>query len=163
MAPTQSTSTTAMTPKIPSFYRIWFTSVDPLVCLATSFMCFWDPDAGLTSVVPAAISTRNPYQDFLFHQAGALYLMLAIHLAVLLRYTSDLGVWRINQGAVLVVDFILMWSQYYSQKQQGRLALEDWRQEDYAAAAITIFVAVLRTCFLIGVGFKSPKTHQKSN
>ncbi|ETS84820.1 hypothetical protein PFICI_02845 [Pestalotiopsis fici W106-1] len=148
---------------IPPFYRLWFTIVDPIVCLGTSFMCFWDPDLGLTSVVPVDIATRNPYQDFLFHQTGGLYLMLAIHLAVLLRYTSDLGVWKINQAAVLVVDFILLWSQYYSQRQQGRLALDAWRQEDYAAAAITIFVAVLRTCFLLNVGFEPGKTHEKAN
>ncbi|KAI4593455.1 hypothetical protein KJ359_009345 [Pestalotiopsis sp. 9143b] len=77
---------------IPSFYCIWFATVDPLVCLATSFACFWDPDLGLTAVVPAAVSTRNPYQDFLFHQTGALYLLLAV---------------------VLAVDFVLLCSQYY--------------------------------------------------
>lgn len=109
------------TTAIPSFYRIWFTTIDPLVCLATSLTCFWDPDLGLTSVVPASLSTRNPYQDFLFHQTGALYLLLAVVLGVLLRHAAaDLAAWRIVQAAVLAVDLILLWSQYYSQRQQGR-------------------------------------------
>ncbi|KAK6216360.1 n19m, NADH-ubiquinone oxidoreductase 9.5 kDa subunit [Pestalotiopsis sp. IQ-011] len=128
-------------------------AVDPLVCLATSSTCFWGPDLGLTAVVPAAVSTRNPYQDFLFHQTGALHLLLAVVLAVLLRHSAaDLAAWRIVQAAVLAVDLILLGSQYYSQ-----------RQEDFAAAAITVFVAVLRSCFLLGIGFKSLRAHTKVN
>ncbi|KAM0816482.1 putative EXPERA domain-containing protein [Seiridium cardinale] len=116
----------------------------------------------MTAVVPASISTQNVYQDWMFHQTGALFLMVAINTGVLLRYASDMNVWRIAQRGILAVDLILLWAQYQYMDQQGRLELAAWRFEDWSCAVLTLFVAVLRSIFLLNVGIETEKDTKKT-
>jgi hypothetical protein len=150
------------TTQIPAIYRIWFTWVDPIVSLQTTCAAFFMPDLLMNALIPASLSVRNPDHEMLFHQLGAMYLLISILSALLPRYSADVNVWNIFQGAVLVVDFILLGSQYVSLKQQGRLDVAAWRFEDWLSLAITTFVALLRSSFLAGIGLKTVKAGKRA-
>ncbi|KAH8673798.1 hypothetical protein BX600DRAFT_456211 [Xylariales sp. PMI_506] len=148
--------------RIHPIYRLWFTWVDPFVTFSTVFLTLTNPDLMMDAMIPAALSARNPDHDFLLHQLAALYAFLGIIITVLLRYTADVGAWKIVQGAILVVDLAILVSLYVSLGQQGRLDPAVWRSSDWANWAITGVVALLRALFLAGVGLKSEGKGKKS-
>lgn len=137
---------------IHNFYRVWFTSVDPLLLAFLTYTLVFTPDVMMDSLIPTSMSVPNPDHAFLFHQLAALYGFLTLMLAVLLRSTSDLKVWNIVIGAVLMIDVALLTSLYVSLDHQGRLGLVHWRAQDWFNWIITGFVAVVRVIFLAGVG-----------
>ncbi|KAH6894744.1 hypothetical protein B0T10DRAFT_481037 [Thelonectria olida] len=84
-----------MAPKsIHSFYRIWFTWVDPLTLAPTVYALIFTPEFMLESLVPVTILVYNPDQSFLFHQLAALYAFVGTMLAGVLRVSPDSKVWR---------------------------------------------------------------------
>ncbi len=87
--------------------------------------------------------------------------MLAIIDIVLLRYTQDVGVWKIIQVAVLVYDLTLLYSTYYSLGQQGRLSFDALRWEDWGGIIITAQAVVVRTAFLLDVGLRKTRRTSK--
>lgn len=146
---------------IPNFYRVWFTWVDPLTLLPTVYALLTAPEFMMDSLIPADMSSYNPDHAFFFHQLAALYTFIGIMLAVVLRATSDLRVWRIIIGAVLLVDIALLTSLYMSLEQQGRLELAAWRRQDWGNLLFTGWVTILRSLFLVGVGFGAERKGNK--
>ena len=140
---------------VHSFYRIWFTWVDPAAIVPTVYFLLVNPAVYMSALIPPSMSTPNPDHALLFHSMAALYAFLGLQLIVLLRITDDLKVWRVFQAGILMVDFALMASQYVSLEQQGRLHLKGIRGDDWAAFIFTALVAVIRIFFLAGVGVKS--------
>ncbi|KAM0217983.1 hypothetical protein ACHAQD_007181 [Fusarium lateritium] len=131
--------------KIHSFYRIWFTWVDPLVLIPTVYSLIFTPEFMLDGLIPLSMSPYNPDQAFLFHQLAALYLFIGIMLGVVLRVSSDIKVWRVIIGAVLLVDIAILVSVNVSMKQQGRSELSQFRWQDWGNYLFTGWVAILRT------------------
>lgn len=76
--------------------------------------------------------------------------------AVLLRHTTDRGVWRIVQAADLLVDVAYFWGAFGAMHELGR-GVADWRAEDWGAVGITGCATVVRVCFLLGVGMGGGK------
>ncbi|KAK3716706.1 hypothetical protein LTR37_006336 [Vermiconidia calcicola] len=142
---------------IPAFYRFYFRWSDPAVCLWATYMDFFTPDVVVNAFVPASISARNEYQDFLLQQLGGSTLMLAFLAIVLLRYTSDVKIWKILEAAVLVYDFSLLYSSWYALDYQGRLSVGALRWEDWGGIAITGQAVFVRTAFLLGAGLSKHK------
>lgn len=136
---------------MPAFYRIWFTWVDPIIAGHAVYMDFFTPDTVLNAFIPD--SPRNPAHDMLFHQMGGGMLHIAFVSAVLLRYTSDVKVWRIVQGGILLVDLVGLGSLWHTLGRQGRRHPAGWRFEDWACVVILGFVTLLRLSFLAGLGF----------
>ncbi|KAF5698139.1 hypothetical protein FGLOB1_12277 [Fusarium globosum] len=112
------------------FYRIWFTWVDPLTVLPTVYALIFTPEFILDGLIPLSMSAYNPDQAFLFHQLAALFAFVAIMLAVLLRVSSDIKVWRVVIGGVLLIDIAILMSVFVSMKQQGRSELSMFRWQD---------------------------------
>lgn len=137
---------------IHSFYRVWFTWVDPLTLVPTVYAIIFMPEFMLDGLIPAEMSSVNPDQAFLFHQLAALYAFIAIISAGVLRASPDLKVWRIVQAGILVVDLAIIASFYVSLEQQGRLELAKWRGQDWGNIGFTGTVAIIRSLFLAGVG-----------
>lgn len=148
---------------IHRFYRVWFTSIDPLLLALLTYTLVFTPDVMMDSLIPNSMSMPNPDHAFLFHQLAALYGFLTLMLAVLLRSTSDLKVWNIVIGAVLMIDIALLTSLYVSLDHQGRLSIVQWRSQDWFNWIITGFVAVVRVIFLAGVGVTKDKSQEGVN
>ncbi|KAF2255459.1 hypothetical protein BU26DRAFT_515174 [Trematosphaeria pertusa] len=136
--------------QVPLFYRLFFTWIDPIICVWGAYMDFFDPALVLSSHIP------NPTPDIghamILRQRGGGMLNFGFISAVLLRYTTDMTIWRIVQIADLVVDCAYFWAVHGALSAQARLGWQTWRAEDWGSLAITGAAAVARLCFLLRVG-----------
>jgi hypothetical protein len=121
--------------RFPLSYRIFFTYLDPLICLWGAYMDFFDPTLVLSSHIPNL--PHDVGHAMILKQRGGGMLNFGFVSAVLLRYTTDLPVWRIVQFANLLVDFTYFWGAGEALQRQGRLDAGKLRVEDWAALAIT--------------------------
>jgi hypothetical protein len=71
---------------------------------------------------------------------------------VLLRASSDAKVWRIVQGATLMVDISLIAIMFAGLNQQGRLAMDKWRGMEWFNMIFTAVITLGRVAYLMGVG-----------
>ncbi|CAO2648990.1 Nn.00g099390.m01.CDS01 [Neocucurbitaria sp. VM-36] len=147
MAPPQLSASS-----IPLFYRIFFTWVDPIICVWGAYMDFFDPTLVLSSHIPHP--TPDIGHAMILKQRGGGMLNFGFVSAVLLRYTYDLKVWSIVQIADFIVDVAYFWAVYAVLSEQGRLDVSTWRAEDWGSVAITGTAGLVRLGFLAGVGFK---------
>jgi|SRR5690242_1133260 len=140
-------------PHVHSFYRIWFTTVDPTVLFFTVLTCIFSPDTVFATTFPPSIETYDPMTHGpLLHQAAALYGFLGIIFAVVLRVSPDPKVWRIVQAAVLGVDISLLATMYNILRLQDRTDVGAWRGGDWFNILFTVWVALIRVAYLLGVG-----------
>lgn len=146
---------------VHDFYRVWFTWVDPIVLFFTVIACVIAPATVLDTAVPASIAPLNPYHACVFHQCAALYGFMAIIYGVLLRVSPDPKVWRVVQAATLAVDIALLATMYGALQQQGRSATVNWRGGDWFNMLFTVWVAVIRVAFLMGVGAEDGSSAKK--
>jgi hypothetical protein len=144
------------------FYRIWFTWVDPFMTWLTVVMVATDPNSMMEAWCPPELATRQPMHDFVLHQLAGLFAFLGVIITVLLRYTSDIGVWRIVQAGILAVDVTIVVSMVYSLGQQGRLDPSVWRGMDWMNAVVTVGVGIIRALFLLGLGNKTVQRGKKA-
>lgn len=142
---------------IPLFYRIYFRYADLALAIWGAYMDFFTPDVVYNAFVPTALAPRNPLHDFLTQQLGGALLMCAFMDLVLLRYTTDVNIWKIWEAALLCYDAALSYSIYYALMQQGRLSLGALRLEDWGSIVITAQAALVRLLFVFGVGLKKGK------
>ena len=137
---------------IPLFYRLFFTWLDPILCLWGASMDFFDPPLVLSSHIPSP--TPDIGHAMILTQRGGGMLNIGFISAFLLRYTYDAKVWNIVEAANFIVDVAYFWSVYDVLKVQGRLGVGTWRAEDWGAIGITGVAGIVRLGFLMGVGFK---------
>lgn len=136
--------------------------MDPLVLVASVVGAIASPDVIMNAFIPASMSVRNPDHDFLFHQMAANFAFMSLIMGVLLRYSSDIVVWKIVQASTLVVDLAMLTSMYVTLDSQGRLDPAVWRMEEWSNAALIVWVTTLRILFLAGVGFKAVAKGKKA-
>lgn len=141
--------------RIPLFYRIFFTWVDPAITIPSIWAHFAAPDLILDTYIPRSLSVRDPDHDMLFFHLAGSFMTIAVVSAVLLRYTSDLGVWRIVQAGIVLYDFEIFGSAWYFLGRQGRLDPAVWRPEDWGNLAFMVVIIAVRLAFLSGVGMRS--------
>ncbi|KAG7010078.1 hypothetical protein G7Y79_00001g003500 [Physcia stellaris] len=137
----------------PSFYRIWFTLIDPLVSFSGIYLNILHPSTILHSYSPTYHSPT--IETILCLDTVAAFLCGYIFLQVyLLRAKAhDLTVWRAVQGSMLIVDFGLLAAYTRALGSQGRLGeVAGLRVEEWGNYMITVGVAVVRGAFLMGVG-----------
>lgn len=101
------------------------------------------------------MSVRNPDHDMLFFHLAGSFMTIAVMSAVLLRYTSDLGVWKIVQFGIILYDFEICYSTWYFLGKQSRLDPVLWRSEDWGNLTFMAVIIAVRLAFLLGVGLKS--------
>jgi hypothetical protein len=138
--------------RIPGFYRLFFTYLDPLICIWGASMDFFLPSLVLSSHIPSPPVPDQGHIMVLTQRGGGM-LNFGIVSAVLLRYTDDVNVWAIVQAACLAVDLAYYWSVWRVLEAQGRLSPETWRAEDWGSIGITVVAGVVRAAFLMRVGF----------
>lgn len=140
---------------IPTFYRLYFSWLDPAVCVWGSYMDFFTPAFVVAATLPPSISPHNTYYDWVLYQLGGALLSILVIDVVLLRYTNDINIWKIWEVAVLVYDLGLLYSFYRALELQGRLSFGALRFEDWGAIVITAQAAVVRSAFILGVGLSA--------
>jgi hypothetical protein len=144
---------------IPAFYRIFFTSIDPLIALSGAYMDFFDPETILASSFPRTsfYAKPTPPVTVLLTQAGGAFLMMAFLMVFMLRYTDDVNLWKMFEFGILVTDLTLFFSLYGALEGQRRLNVGGIRWEEWGTMVITGFVTVVRIAFLGGLGFGKTK------
>lgn len=140
--------------RIPLFYRIFFTWIDPAISIPSIWAHFASPDFILDAYIPKAMSVRNPDHDMLFFHLAGSFMTISVMSAVLLRYTSDLGVWKIVQFGIILYDFEICYSTWYFLGKQGRLNPAVWRSEDWGNLVFMAVIVAVRLAFLTGVGLR---------
>jgi hypothetical protein len=140
---------------INTFYRLWFTYFDPFVLLLTVLSCLSNPAGSLEMLVPPSISPYDPLQAPLMYHLAPLFGFMGLIFGVLLRASQDPVVWRIVQGATLLVDLSLIAVMGVALEMQGRLgSWGEWRGIERFNMCFTVAIALGRVAFLMGVGGK---------
>jgi hypothetical protein len=152
----------APSPRVPFYYRLFFTWLDPIICVWGAYMDFFTPKVVLSSHIPNPAAPDIGHAMILKQRGGGM-LNFAVLSAVLLRYTSDIEIWRIAQAAFLLVDISYFWSVYEVLESQGRLGWETWRAEDWGSLVIVTAATVTRVAFLAGLGLRYRESHTKKN
>jgi hypothetical protein len=150
-----------MSSDIPLFYRIVLLWYEPISSALGCYGTLLAKDTYLNSFIPSALTVRNPMQDMIFNQLGAAYFYVATSQGILLRYTSDVNVWKIVNGCLLGWDIILLYSLWDGGRTQGRLHPASWRSEDLSAIIPTVFMTVVRAAIVAGVGLRRAKPSAK--
>lgn len=146
----------AQSPHVPFYYRLFFTYLDPIICVWGAYMDFFTPTVVLSSHIPDPAPADIGHVMILKQRGGAM-LNFAIMSAVLLRYTSDIKIWNIAQAAFLMVDITYFWSVYDVLQSQGRIGWESWRGEDCGSLVIVTAATMTRLAFLAKVAFEKGK------
>ena len=149
----------AATPaRIPAFYRLIFLWLEPISILAGAIYAHF-----LTSTYldlthkPTAPGASVPVStQIVMTQLANLYLGLAILEASVLRATSDVKVWRTFITGLLIADF----GHLYSVAPLGSsiyFAYGRWNSIDWGNIPFVYFLAIVRSLFLLGVGFEEQR------
>ena len=140
---------------IPTIYRVWFASLDPLIALAGALGNTFASSTVLSSynrkaADPPAIETRVLLDTSTGFLLGTLFLQI-----VLLRLRPrDVGVWKCLQASIAIADVAIILSELMALSAQGRLDPSLWRWEETGTLGLTSFVLATRLIFLSGVGLK---------
>ncbi|KAM0546769.1 hypothetical protein ACHAPJ_010698 [Fusarium lateritium] len=143
----------APTKTIPAFYRFIFTWFDPLVSFATGYGLIFHRDAVLGMLSPLFIPRVVAYDPWLWQVAGG-YWIIAIMQGGLLRYTDELGIWKISNGAVCVMDVLITLSTWEMRNPPHNWSMETMTARDWSNVVGAVLFAVIRTLFNLEVGFK---------
>ncbi|EME82291.1 uncharacterized protein MYCFIDRAFT_211588 [Pseudocercospora fijiensis CIRAD86] len=147
---------------IPSFYRIFFLYVDPLIAGSGVCMNIFTPQVSVDAFVPASISPYNTLQSTpLCHQIAGGLLTCAVLDFTLLRRTNEVWIWQAQQYAQLAYDVVILWSIWTSLAQQDRLHLAGLRIEDWGTIVIVFVCGLLRALFCANVGLRSAARAKK--
>lgn len=141
-----------MAPQIPTFYRIWFTIVDPLFTLLGIYSMVFNPKTVLNSYSPTYISPPSSETVLLLDvKAAFLVGLLYLQLVLLRARPTDVTVWRALQASTLLVDLGMLAAFARALSVQGRMDARLLRVEEWGNYAITAGLAVVRSSFLVGV------------
>ncbi|KAK1049831.1 hypothetical protein LTR74_017186 [Friedmanniomyces endolithicus] len=139
--------------RISPFYRIFFTTVDPLIALTGFISALFFPNFLLstyspTATIPPAIETT----ELLNILAGFYLSVVPLQIFLLRARPQDLTVWRVLQFSVLITDVAVLGATMTALSAQGRLQPSRWRLEEAGSVALTAGVGLIRIAFLISLG-----------
>ncbi|KAK1819957.1 hypothetical protein LTR12_005679 [Friedmanniomyces endolithicus] len=138
---------------IPLFYRIFFTTVDPLIALTGFISALFFPKFLLSTYSPTATIPPTVETTQLLNILAGFYLSVVPLQVFLLRARpQDLTVWRALQFSVLVTDVAVLGAMAKALSAQGRLEPSHWRLEEAGSVALTAGVGLIRIAFLITLG-----------
>ncbi|KIY68432.1 hypothetical protein CYLTODRAFT_421653 [Cylindrobasidium torrendii FP15055 ss-10] len=140
---------------IPSPYRMFFLYIEPIVDIAAAYYTACNPSEYLTgqrlasSIQPIVIPTTQT--TIALEQLGNLYLFLALNQHFVLSSTTSITTWRRLLLALLVADF----GHLASMRGLGiQIYWNAWEWNVLTAGSVLLvyICALLRICFLLGVG-----------
>lgn len=152
-----------MSSPIPSFYRIWFTVVDPILSIAGVVGNLFAPASILNSYSPSYVSPPATETIFLLDATAGFFAGVALLQVVLLRARpADVTVWRLVEASIILVDFAMLGGFARALRAEGRTDWSVWRIEEWTNLIILAGVAVIRTAFILGVGMGGRRKEKKA-
>jgi hypothetical protein len=143
----------AMSSSIHPFYRIWFTTIDPVLSLSGAVCNLFAPAAILRSYSPSLVfPPATETTVLLYTAAGFLAGHMLLSIGLLRAKPNDVTVWRAFQANSSIVDFFMIAGLAQAASVQGRLNLRTWRAEDWINVCVLFGVAIIRLAFLAGMG-----------
>ena len=143
-----------MSTQIPSFYRVFFASVDPFIALSGVLANLFAPDLVLDSYNPQYTPPRAAETTLLLDTvAGFLIGTIFLQVVLLRAKPDDLTVWRCLQASIMLVDFTMLAAFSRAFAAQGRTDWRVWRAEEWTNLGVTAGVAAMRMAFLSSFGF----------
>ena len=149
--------------KLPAIYRLFFLTVEPISAVVGAVCAHFQPTIYLSLTHAASadgLTSGNPDGDIplvtriILTQLANLYLLFAINEALVLRCTGDLRVWRTLLLSLLLADLghlysglPLGWPVYWR--------VSTWSAMDCGNIGFVYIGAMMRVCFLLGVGLPS--------
>ncbi|KAK5115350.1 hypothetical protein LTR62_001550 [Meristemomyces frigidus] len=144
------------TPTIPASYRIFFTTIDPLLALTGFISALFVPTAIVGTHLPVSGQEPPAETTFLLQTLAGFYLALLVLEVYLLRVRPhDLTIWRALEFSLLLTDFFLVGATAKWLGAEGGLNPLFWGLGEVGAIALTAGLGVIRVLFIIGVGMRS--------
>ncbi|KAJ7814916.1 hypothetical protein B0H14DRAFT_2849248 [Mycena olivaceomarginata] len=142
-----------MASQIPSFYRIWFTIVDPILSVFGALGALLVPGTVLNGYTPHAVSPPAPETIMLLDTLSGFFFALIFIQVVLLRARpADIGIWRILIFSILLADIVILGGLARLLRGESRAHPAAWRKEEWMNIVPTAGVTVIRIAFCLGVG-----------
>jgi hypothetical protein len=151
---------------IPLLYRLFSLYIEPVATAVGAYYAALDQRAYMHLTLPSAsgsllgtsISTR---ESIVLYQLANLYFVFALNEALVLRATSDVRVWKVFLFGLLLADFGHLASVapvgldvYYR--------FWEWNSMYWGNLGFVYVGALMRSCFLMGVGFAGPRKAARS-
>ena len=146
---------------IPLFYRVFFTWLDPIICLWGAYLDFFAPRTVLSSHI--LDDTPDIGHIMILKQRGGNMLNFGFISAFLLRYTSDPKIWHIVEIGLLITDFAYFPAVFGALNAQHRVLPETWRAEDWGSLVVTGVATLVRLAFCARVGFSEDPEIEEMN
>ncbi|VUC31992.1 unnamed protein product [Clonostachys rosea] len=147
--------------QLPVVYSIFFLFVEPISALVGAFYCHFRQTRYLELLnftsAPQAGESVPLSTSVAMSQLANMYLFFALNEAFVLRASPDIRIWR----AVLLVLLIADIGHLYSMKDLGfqiYYNVGNWNAADWGNVPWVYMGAVLRLCFLGGIGLGKGKT-----
>ncbi|KAK0909590.1 hypothetical protein LTR57_016300 [Friedmanniomyces endolithicus] len=138
---------------IPRFYRIFFTTLDPLIALTGFISALFFPSFLLNTYSPTATIRPTTETIQLLNILAGFYLSVVPLQVFLLRARpQDLTVWRVLQFSVLITDLAVLGAMAIALNAQGRLQPGHWRLEEAGSVVVTVGVGLIHIAFLMSLG-----------
>ncbi|KAK4556904.1 hypothetical protein LTR86_005885 [Recurvomyces mirabilis] len=143
-----------MATQVPAPYRIFFTTIDPILAISGTLTSLFAPSLILG---PSAPKIPTPESTFLLQSSAGFYAAFVLLQVFLLRARPhDLTVWRALEASLLITDiFIVVASFGFYGSKHGTAVPFLWKVEEIGNFVITAGVGVIRALFLLGVGLPS--------
>ena len=142
---------------LPIVYRVTFLTIEPFLALLGAMHAHMAPASFLAGFVPppaSSSSSLDPALHIVFTYLAATYVLVAFTLAVVLRATSELRVWNAVLLGVLVCDVLHLYGSLRALGPDVFWNPVRWRGQDWTNLGLLWSMAVLRVCFLMGLGIE---------
>ncbi|KAF2487119.1 hypothetical protein BDY17DRAFT_3681 [Neohortaea acidophila] len=152
-----------MATQIPTFYRICFTVLDPMLAAFGVYANIFNPSMMLGRFTASPRLPPSPETTVLLHGMAGFFAMLVVLQVVLLRLRPhDVTVWRCVQAGILVQDLFMMAGFVTEMRLTGRVDMSAWRGDDWANLAIYPLLVLLRSSFVFGFGGSSGQGEKRT-
>lgn len=123
-----------------------------MISLLAVYLNYFKPQTILDPVFPrtSPLATITPSHTYLQDQAGGAFAMFAFLMIFMLRYTNELGLWKLFETALLFTDAAALWSMWRAVQVQGGV----WRAEATANVGFLVVITIVRVLFVAGFGLE---------
>jgi len=149
---TQRSRDSTLVVSIPRIYWIWHLYLEPLTALGGVYHLHWVPEQYF-AYMPQT-SRYAPESQIICDQLAACYLFFAVIEALVLRITTEITVWKAVLFALLLCDGGHVFAAWEEMGTHLTLSPWLWTGKDTVTMLLNIIPAVLRTAFLVGIGFR---------
>ncbi|KAL8670415.1 MAG: hypothetical protein Q9168_005044 [Polycauliona sp. 1 TL-2023] len=131
-------------------YRILFLYIEPLAALCGTYANLFQPNAYLLSLSPKATYSSLTYP--IYAQIAGHDFLFSWLLAVLLRQTSSVRIWKTVLFGMLMCDLLHLYGSYVVLGPEAFFDPRLWRWEDWVTFVMTYGPGSLRAAFCLEIG-----------